>query len=261
MMRLFSNGRRFHRYRKIQVERGTSPGHSCLAITRCSSCSPCCNPLALASNASKQRTTTRSTTKNAKRGNNNKTQSVQTRKPESSSSSPSPRGSRVRVMRSCAACGYVGEEAFERSEYSSSYENNEQASRSVHPGTDLDDAFSSSSVPGSRSATPALVKETETRSNTQQDISIQSSPAKLRAKQAQAATTVARNTGSPVTQPEPPCAGSQNMFPVLQSRSAIKRQKKKTGLQEMLARSKVRKQSEKDHGQDGGNLAAFLSGL
>ncbi|KAL5490210.1 hypothetical protein ACEPAI_5043 [Sanghuangporus weigelae] len=207
-------------------------------------------------NASKQRTTRRSTTKN---GNNNKTQSVQARKSQSSL----PRGSRVRVMKSCAACGYVGEEAFERSEDSSSNENNEQASRSAPSGTDLDDALSSPSVPVSRSAsaTPALVKETETRSNTQQDISIQSSAAKLKAKQAQATTTVARNTGSPLSQTEPPGVSSPSTLPVLQSRSAIKRQKKKTGLQEMLARSKVRKQTEKDHGQDGERLAAFLSAL
>ncbi|OCB84168.1 hypothetical protein A7U60_g8844 [Sanghuangporus baumii] len=246
----------------LHVHRAAIQSRSLVTLTplHCPRCTHAPIFTRVVANASKQRTRRRSTTKNVKRGNDNKTHSVQTRKPESSSSSSSPRGSRVRIMKSCAACGYVGEEAFERSEDSSSYENNEQASRSVHPGTDLDGALSSSSVPVSRSVTPALVKETETRSNTQ-DISIQSSAAKLKAKQAQATTTVARNTGSPMTQPEPPHVSSPSTLEVLQSRSAVKRQKKKAGLQEMLARSKVRKQAEKDHGQDGGNLAAFLSGL
>ncbi|KAL5529308.1 hypothetical protein ACEPAG_5293 [Sanghuangporus baumii] len=257
MTQLFSNGR-YHHHNKIQ-----SRSPMTLTPLHCPRCTHAPIFTRVVANASKQRTTRRSTTKNAKRGNNNKTHSVQTRKPQSPSlSSSAPRGSRVRVMKSCAACGYVGEEAFERSEDSSSYENNEQASRSVPSSTDLDDALSFPSVPVSRSAStaPALVKETEARSSTQQDISIQSS-AKLKGRQAQATTTVAPNTGSSMTQPEPSRASSPNTLPVVQSRSAIKRQKKKAGLQEMLARSKERKQIEKDHGQDGESLAAFLGGL
>ena len=259
----------------VHAHRTAIQSHSPLTLTplHCPRCThaPISTRVAVANQRTTgtRRTLTGGETKNAdakrtrRSRRNNKTHSVQTGKSESSSSPSSPRGSRVRIMRSCAACGYLGEQAFERHPC----ENNERhpkTLRSAVSSAGLDDVLSSHSVPVpvSRSVTPALVKETETRSI----ISIEPGGAKFKVNQVQVEADAGTMAGTPITQPatEPPIvsssSSSSNPTPMPQSRSAIKRQKKKIGLQEMLARSKEHQQStlkrERGHG-----LTAFLSGL
>lgn len=164
-----------------------------------------------------------------------------------------------RVYKSCAACGYVGDEVAERKEGGRELNvprATANASRTASPLPHFE-TLASPSI--STFISPEVIKVPEAASNVHSNSTTTDSKRNVRAS-VSGLTPVSRSSSpivpasSVITHPTSNLSQS--------SSSSTKRQKKRSGLQEMLARSKEQSGKRKaGEAQDGGGLAAFLRGL